>query len=105
VLGTGESGGDRSRIPCSVAEEMVVSRGTIPDVNNTYPSTQKFDADVDFLYHVKEVALVDKLLARMVEHPRCLIQLLEVFQVRSDIVCKLNELVLRETLLASQMTR
>ena len=43
--------------------------------NETYPSTQKFDADVHFLNHVKEVPLVNELLARMIEHPCCLIQL------------------------------
>lgn len=105
MLGTGESGGDRSRILCSGAENMVISRGMVPDAKDTYPSTQEFNADVDFFYHVKEVALVNELFARMIEHPCRLIQLLEVLQVRSDIVCELNELVLHETLLASQITR
>ena len=43
--------------------------------DETYPSTQKFDADVHFLDHVEEVPLVNELFTRMIEHPCCLIQL------------------------------
>ena len=50
---------------------------------------EKIDANVDSFHHVQKVTLEDEGLPRMIEHPRRQLQLLEVFQIRVNIVREL----------------
>ena len=51
---------------------------------------EKIDANVDSFHHVQKVTLEDEGLPRMIEHPRRRLQLLEVFQIRVNIVRELQ---------------
>lgn len=50
---------------------------------------EKIDANVDSFHHVQKVTLKDEGLPRMIEHSRRRLQLLEVFQIRVNIVREL----------------
>lgn len=49
------------------------------------------DANVDWFHHVQKVALENEGFPWMIEHPRRWFQLLEVFQIRVDIVRELQQ--------------
>ena len=54
---------------------------------SAYMAFEKVEANVDAFDHVQEIVLENERFSRMVEHPRCLFELLEIFEMATDFFC------------------
>lgn len=54
------------------------------------------------LYHVQEIRLKNKGFSRVVQHSRCVFELLKIVQTGANLLCEINELVLSNVSMAGK---